>query len=340
MRREYLPMTQIQTTDSTISSTDLMASLDLFVVKPGVRFDVNTLRTLLPDVETLLFFAKVYDLNATQLADLLHRVLKTDLTKALFTEGHEHSNELQDYLLDGYEDDDGNWHEPVIEPARRGDVNLTPDVPKGEILPEVWKSLEVVVATSIKEVAAKLDTVVARLPGKQGSMVFSSMMKLNARRPTIGDYRASIQHARVQENLLILDVSGSMNAVTVRRIIDDVVALSYQANAHMAIVSDQCTYWPAGAYSVDDVLAKATYGGTHYETLAPLFDRDWGTVITVADYDSSPSSKKAIARCKGRIDQVIDVSLVNKPTFLAEVVGQLASSVKPILIGSGHYVLT
>lgn len=330
-----------QTTDSTtLTSSDLRTSLALVEVKPGLRFDVNTLRELLPDVETLLFFGKVYTLDAKQLGNLLHVVLDTDLTSALFNEGAEHSNDLQDYLLDGYYDEQGGWHEAIISPAERGHVTLNADVPKGEILPEVWKQLEVEVARSILEVAAKLESVVHRLPGKHGTMMMKSMMKLNAKRPTIGDFRATIHHNQVQENLLILDVSGSMNAQTIRRIIDDVVALSYEANAHMAIVSNTCTYWTPGSYSVDDVLAHCEYSGTHYEQLVPLFDRDWGTVITVADYDSSPAGKQALGHCTGRIDQVLDVSLVNRPTFLAECVGQLASAVKPILIGSSGHVLT
>lgn len=328
------------TTSTTLTSTELHHSLTLIEVKPGLRFDINTLKELLPDVETLLFFGKVYDLNAKQLGALLHSVLHTDLTSALFAEGGQHSNDLQDYLLDGYTDECGHWHDPIISPAEAGKVTVNPDVPHGEILPEVWKQLEIVVASSIKEVAAKLESVIDRLPGKHGTMVMRSMMKLNAKRPTIGDYRATVHHEHVQNNLLILDVSGSMTSATIQRIIDDVVALSYEANAGMAIVSNTTTYWEPGSYSVDDVLTHCQFGGTHYETLKDLFDRDWGTVITVADYDSSAAAKSVIAACSGRIEQVLDISLVNRPTFLAEVVGQLASSVKPILIGSSGYQLS
>lgn len=316
----------------TLRPSDLKRSLDLVEVKPGVKFSLATLRDLLPDAETCLFFGKVYELDASQLGALLHQVFNTDLTSALLAEGGLHSNDLQDYILDidyDYEAYDMQFGDPTVDPV----------IPHGEILPEVWKGLEVVVAQSIKDVAAKLEGVVGLLPGKQGSMVFSTMAKMNAKRPVIGDYRASINHARQQENLLILDVSGSMSEGTVRRIIEDVVALSYQANAHMAVVSDACTYWVPGSYSVDDVLRAATYGGTHYEELKPLFDRDWGIVITVADYDSSQDAKRALAGCVGRIDQVLDISLVNRPTFLAECVGQLASEVQPLLIGSGSYVL-
>ncbi len=318
---------------TTLSSRELKSSLELIEIKPGKKFSLATLRSLLPDVPTLLFFAKVYDLDAQQLATLLHKVLKSDLTSALFAEGESHSSDLQDYLLDI--DWDG-YHEPIDT----GDLTFDNTPPPAEILPHVWEQLEVTVAQSIKDVAAKLENVVALLPSKEGHMLFTSMRKLNVKRPTLGDYRVQIGHVRQKENLLILDVSGSMNEHTVRRIVADVVALSYTANAHMAIVSNTTTYWQPGTYNVDQILAAAQYGGTHYETLAPLFDREWGTVITVADYDSSPAAKGALAACKGRIDQVVDVSLVNRPTFLAECVGQLAQDVKPILIGSGHYVLS
>jgi hypothetical protein len=328
------------TASTKMKSSALRSSLDLVEIKPGVKFSKATLKALLPDTETVLFFGKVYSLDAAQLGNLLLLVLDTDVAHALLGEGGVHSTDLQDYLLNGQYDEDGNWIDPIAESMfmAEGDVTFDPDVPKGEILPEVWKSLEVEVAQSIKDVAAKLESVVNLLPGKQGSMVFGAMMKLNRNRPTIGDYRAKIHHEPVKENLLILDVSGSMNSDTVSRIIDDVVALSYMANAHLAIVSNSCTHWEPGSYSVDGVLAKAEYGGTHYETLMPLFDgRDWGVVITVADYDSSPAAKSALASTSGRADLVLDISLVERPTFLAECVGQLAAEVRPLLIASDRH---
>jgi len=325
-----------------MSPSDLRASLDLIEIKPGVRFSKATLKALLPDAETVLFFGKVYGLDAQQLGSLLLAVLNTDVAHALLGEGGMHSTDLQDYLLDGYYDEDLGWVDPIADSMlmAEGDMTFDPEVPKGEILPEVWKSLETDVAQSIKDVAAKLEGVVNLLPGKQGSMVFGAMMKLNRNRPTIGDYRAKIHHEPVKENLVILDVSGSMNADTVARVIDDVIALSYMANAHMAVVSNTTTHWEPGSYSVDNVLAAAEYGGTHYETLYPLFDgKDWGVVITVADYDSSPAAKDALRSASGHIDQVLDISLVARPTYLAECVGQLSDEVRPLLIASDNRCL-
>jgi hypothetical protein len=317
-----------------MSSAELKRSLDLVEIKPGLRFSLATLKALLPDTETILFFGKVYDLDAYQLSDLLRQVLKSDLSEALFAEGQDHSNELQDYICDIVDVDD---YEVSFGDAVTGQAV----VPAGEILPQVWEQLEVTVAQSIKDVAAKLnDAVLNRLPGKQGSMVFGHMMKLNAKRPTLGDFRASVTHARQAENLVILDDSGSVNAGTVQRIIEDVVALSYQANAHFALVSNTCRYWEPGTYDVDTILSVGEYGGTHYEELAPLFEKDWGVVITIADYDSSPEAKGVLKQCTGRIDQVLDISLVNKPTFLAQCVGQLAADVQPLLIGSSYYVMS
>lgn len=328
-------------TQSTSSKTtsSLRDQLDLIEVKPGTKFSKAVLTDLLDTTENVLFFGKVYDLDYTELSAVMHLCCKSDVAEALFA--GDHSLALQDYILDGYYDEDGDWVDPIADSVdvEDGGVTFNPDIPDGEILPEMWDMLEVEIATSIKTVAEKLGAMVNMLPSKQGKMLFQSMLKLNKQRPVLGNYVAGIQHERQKQNLLILDVSGSMTADTVAKIIEDVVALSYNANAHMAIVSESCFYWEPGTYSVQDVLDKAEYWGTHYEKLVPLFDRDWGTVITVADYDSSDAAKSRLAKCKGHIDEVIDVSLVNRPTYLAECVGQLADKVTPILIGRSQYVL-
>ena len=324
-------MTTSTMATSSKTSLDPAAALQLVEIKPGgPKFGMGVLRQMLPDVETALFFGKVYDLGYQDMSRLLRTLFNTDLVRAL-TRG-DHSTELQDYLLDLA------YQAPQVD---KGDIVVKPNVPHGEILPELWASLEVTVAKSIKDVATKLGNTVALLPGKNGHMVFKHMMALNRQRPQLGDYKARIAHARQQQNLLILDVSGSMTSPTVQAIVDDVVALSYQANAHMAIVSDHTTHWEPGGYDTQAVLNAATYGGTHYETLAPLFQsHDWGTVITVADYDSSHAAKDHLARAaKSRIGCVVDVSLVNRPTYLAECVGQLADEIKPILVGNSSRVM-
>ena len=315
----------------TMTRSSVASELTLYEVRPGLKFALTTLKAMLPDVETLLFFGKVYELDYRQLSALLATVFQGNSLVDELQRG-DHSTDLQDYVVDlcdqtSYLDE--------------GDITFSPNVPHGEVLPHVWESLQIEVAKSLKEVAAKLSDMVGLMPGKQGSMVFSSMMKMNAKRPTIGDYRARVHHAGAKENLLILDVSGSMPPGTIGQIVDDVVALSYVANAHLAIVSNTTPHWEPGNYDSDSVLAKAEFGGTHYETLEPLLNRDWGVVITVADYDSSLDAARHIARaCTGRIDTVLDVSLVNRPTFLAETVGQLADEVKPVLVATGQYVLS
>lgn len=315
-----------------MSSSELTESLTVFTVKPGVAFTVGNLRSMLTEVETALFFAKLYKLDAREVGRLLALLFNTDLTRALFTEGRTHSNELQDYLIELSD---------FVPQEIRAEYGLKfhSAPPKGEILPEVWKMVELTIADSIQQVADKLGSTVGLLPGKKGEMVFKSLMTVNAKRPVLGTYKANIHHKRQQENLLILDVSGSMTENTIRTIVDDVVALSYMANAHLAIVSNTVTYWEPGTYSSDSVLKAAEFCGTHYEELAPLFDRDWGVVITVADYDSVWEARSVIAACPGRIGKVLDVSLVDQPTFLASCVGQLAQEVEPILIGSSSHVL-
>lgn len=300
-------------------------------VKPGLMFGKGVLRDILPDVETALFFGKVYSLDAQQLGNLLAVVFKSDVIRAFTAEGGYHSMELQDYMVD---------LTMQIPQVTKGQLNFTTKkVPKGEILPELWKSLEIEVAASIKAVAEKLQSVVGLMPGKQGEMVFKSMNIMNRRRPTIGDYKASIHHAPQKQNLIIFDVSGSMSQRTVETIVDDVVALSYVANAHLAIVSNTCTSWDPGAYSSDVVLQHAEFGGTQYEQLVPLLEQDWGTVVCIADYDSSPSAKSRCASAGGHIDELLDISLVNRPTYLSECVGQLADRVRPLLVANSYHVL-
>lgn len=320
----------------TMTSSTLRSSLDIVEVKPGVKFSLATLRELLPNAETVLFFGKVYELDYVQLSALMSQVLQSELANELFA--GDHSTDLQGYLVGEY-DEWGNWIDGIVPAVQQGDITLNPDVPTGEILPEVWKSMQVDIAQSIKDVAAKLQDVVGMLPGKQGSMVFKSMMTMNAKRPTLGDYRAKIHHARQKPNLLILDDSGSVTAHTISVILEDVVAMAYMADAHLAVVSNTTRHWDPGTFDVSSVLREGQYGGTHYETLDDLLQQDWGVVITIADYDSSMSAKQHIAHsCKGRIDQVLDISLVNRPSFLAECVGQLADEVRPLLVGNSYHV--
>lgn len=329
---------------TTSSTNNLRSSLDLVEVKPGLKFSKQVLLDILPDVETALFFGKVYELDYRQLSQLLSLVLRTDVAAALFA--GDHSTSLQGYLHDTYHgaeaDDFFDRSQYPIEEYNDGTIVCTPDVPQGEILPELWAQLEVEVATSIKAVAAKLESTIGLLPTKQGQMMFQTMRVMNAKRPVLGDYKPVIHHQRMKKNLVIFDVSGSMTSTTVRTIVDDVVALSYMAEAALAIISNTCTYWEPGTFDSETVLKHAEFSGTHYEMLTPLFDagQDWGTVITIADYDSFIDARDIIGRCNAHIDELLDISLVNRPTFMAECVGQLADSVRPILIANSHNVLS
>ena len=311
-----------------LSSSELSNSTALFDIGKNRFLSHSTLKGRLPDVETALFFAKVYDLNYAQLSDLLRLLFKTSVMSVLSEGGH--STELQGYLV--------STVPPEVWPEEEPEFVEAP--PPAEILPELWASLEIEVATSIKQVADKLATTLDLLPGKQGQMVFSHMARLNKQRPTVGVYGAQIHHPRVERNLVILDVSGSVSSGTVAAIINDVVGLSWKANAYLAIVSNNTFLWEPGSYNVADVLAKAEYAGTHYETLTPIFDQDWGTVVTIADYDSSWSAKEWLkTHAKGRVGQVLDISLVDRVSFLAECVGQLADEVRPLLVGASYRAL-
>jgi hypothetical protein len=313
-----------------VETVTVSRPVDMSIIQlKGMKLHVATLRTMLPDIETALFFGKVFELDEQDLNIVLSSLFRSSVLTALTQEATLHSSDLQDYVVElGYEN--------LIE---LGEIAFAPAAPHAEILPAMWEMAQVDVAKSIKDVAEKLKDVVSAMPGKHGQMMFQSMMKLNARRPIIGDYRASIKHARQAKNLVILDVSGSMSQHTVSTIIDDVVALSWEANASLAIVSNTATIWQPGEYDSNVVLKAAEFGGTHYETLSALLEEDWGVVVTIADYDSSASAKTALAKCKGSIELVLDISLVNTPTFLAECVGQRALEVRPLLVGNSTAVL-
>lgn len=309
----------------TMTSSTLSESTSLFEVAPEKYISVAQLKAWLPDVETALFFAKVFKLDYRKLGSLLTTVCNSSVLEVL--QAGDHSTELQDYLV--------STVPQQVWPQETEVFSEDAVPPKGEILPELWEDAQVVIAKSIQEVADKVGSALTKLPSKEGHMVFQQLAAMNKLRPTIGDYRAQIQHQAVPNVLVILDDSGSMTQETIEAIIEDVVALSWKANAHLALVSNTARHWEPGSYSVDNVLRTAEYGGTQYETLAPLFHQDWGTVITIADYDSSYAAKQALAGCTGRIGKVLDISLVGKPTFLCECVGQLADEVQPLLIARG-----
>lgn len=304
----------------------------------GKSFPTKFLKDQLPDVETLLFFAKVYKLEAQDVASLLHDCVPSDVVNAFTAEAGEHSLDLQDYIVDLYQNEDGEW-EYTDATCVQG-MNGTEAEVEPEILPEVWKNLEVEIASSIQEVAETIADTVQHMPGRTGEMIFRTLAKMNRRRPSLGEYLPGFKHKQVKKVLVVFDVSGSMSESTVRTIVDDVVGLAYESNASLAIVSNTCTWWPAGGYGTKDVLDAAEYGGTHYEELVPLFQENWDAVIAIADYDSSYGAQRALAQCKGRIGQLFDVSLVNRSTFLGECLAQLADEVRPLLIASDTARLT
>lgn len=307
----------------------------LFEISPGVKFSQGVLRRLLPDVETLLFFAKVYALGYTKVGELLQLVFPNVSVIEELTAGN-HSTELQDYVLDL-----ATYIPEYVQPGTAPEFVAAP--PPATVLPELWKASEVEVAQSIKDVAAKLEGVLSVMSRQQeGRMVFQHMAKLNAKRPgRFGVYGPQIVHPYQVDNLVILDVSGSMTSRTVQMIVDDVVALSYKANAHLAIVSNDTFHWAPGQYDVRTVLASAQYGGTHYDTLVDLFKgKSWGTVVTIADYDSYSDAREVFKRfATGTVEKVLDISLVNRPTFLSECVGVIAKEVSPLMVAPTSYVL-
>lgn len=313
----------------TMSSTDAERAMQLFEFAPGKRASWAALGRILPDVATALFFAKAMKMDYQRLSELLFGLFRSSVVVAL-SEGN-HSTSLQDYVVETVP--------PYVWPEGKA-PDFNPTVPPSEVLPELWEAATIQVASSIAEVAEKLAGVLHALPSKEGEMAFAHLAKLNRQRPTIGVYQARIQHRVVPDSLVVLDVSGSMTEETIRKIVGDVVALSWKANAHLAIVSDSTFLWEPGSFDAKAVLRRAEFGGTHYETLAPLLNRDWGTVVSIADYDSSASAKRFLSSSSGRIGKVLDISLVNRPTFLGECLAQLADEVEPLLVATGYYPIS
>lgn len=307
---------------TTLSNKELKESLTLFEFVPGKKASWAVLRRVLPDVETAAFFAAAVKMNYEALSNLLYTLFKSSVIDA-FSSGA-HSTQLQDYLVDTVPEDVYRVIAPQLSEST---------APRAELLPEVWESFMVTIAESLSTVATKLGSVLHALPSKEGAMTFKHMAQLNRQRPTIGRYGAQIEHRAYPKALVVFDVSGSMTEQTVRAIVPEVVALAWKANASLAIVSNTTSVWDAGTYSVEDVLERAEYGGTQYETLFPLIDNEsWDHVITIADYDSSYDAKRVLSKARGRIGKLFDVSLVGSPTYLAECLGQLASSVEPMLV--------
>jgi len=318
---------------SPLSTAAVAESVTLFDLGKNRKISVAALHRLLPDIETALFFAKAYDLNYVQLSELLRvRFSGISVVDALLNEGAAHSSALQDYLVDTVP--------PDVYPTSGVGYDENHPVPEAALLTHLWEAALVQVAQSIKDVALKLHDTLEAMPSKYGEMHFTHMRRLNVQRNSIGTYGARVHHAPIEPRLVILDVSGSVSEATVSRIVDEVVALAYQAEASLAIVSNTATIWEPGKFSTDDVLREAEYGGTHYEKLTPILKQDWDTVVTIADYDSSSSAADYIRRhATGRIRKVIDISLVDRPTFLGECLGPLASELEPVLVGNSSWVM-
>ena len=165
---------------------------ELFDLGNNKKISVAALKRLLPDIETALFFGKVYKLDAYKLGQLLQLTHESNVLTALF-EGS-HSVELQSYLVDVVPD-----HidvEPYIG---------SPDSKDSEVLAQLFAMAEVEVAESIAKVANTLASTLDRLPSKEGQMLFKSMASLNHKRGTIGTFKASIVHQSVPDVLVILE---------------------------------------------------------------------------------------------------------------------------------------
>lgn len=303
-----------------------MTDLTLISVTKGRRWPLAHLKKTLKSPVWVVRFAKAFGLDAYEFGALLRLLFPdVDIVKALTLEGGDHSASLQTYLVDlGYDSQ--------MFPGLVPEQTVEPD-PEVDLLAEMFEELEVKLADGLDDIVYEVADLMTDMPGKEGRMGLKSLLKVDRKiQKRLGVHEAQIIHAHTPPNLVVLDVSASMSEETIKRIVDAVVSLANRADAHLIIVSDTARTWKPGEFDTGSVLAESEFSGTHYEKLAPAFDRNWGTVITIADYDSGWDAKDLIAQCKGRISLLLDISLVNRPTYLAECLGQLADEVRPLMV--------
>ena len=200
----------------TESKLLIHSSTEVTTFTSGRAFPTKFLQQALPDVETVLFFAKVYGLAPSDVSLVLHKCVPSETVDALTAQAGDHSMSLQDYLVEEFYDG-SDWVYPDLEflealPGTKADVNA-------EVLPEVWKNLELTIAESIAKVAETIAGTIEHMPGRTGEMVFQTLAKVNARRPTLGSYEAGFHHKSIKRVLVVFDVSGSMTEPTVRTIV-------------------------------------------------------------------------------------------------------------------------
>ena len=300
------------------------------IVFKNIGWEPEVLREILPDLDTALFFASVFELDYNELSMLLELVFQQhsgDVLRALLN--GQHSTELQDYVVD-------------VVPTHVVDVqdvvwSADPELGLNTDLVALFRNAVVPVASTLKQVGQAVGSVLDQFPSIVGQLTFEHLAKWDTRRSSVGQYKAVMKHSR-DRNLLIVDDSGSMTSETIRTLASDFVALAFELNATLALVSNSCRVFQPGTATVQGILDMMETGGTHYETLVPLFKQQWANVLCVADYDSSLSAKEVFRRetPKGIVGQVFDISLVTRPTFLGEVVAQASNNpVQTVLVSKG-----
>ena len=304
---------------------DSHKSVQLVALNNGkAHISLGSLASLVPDVEALMFFGQLYKIPGRELIRYLQMIFEGTVLDLIAD--HQYSEELQDYMIEDI----------IPNVYQLGREQVTFEEKDTTILKYLFQDVAIPVLESIQELADKIALTIDKLPNDEGKMVFQHMARFNAKRNTIGQFQANIIHQNRLPNLVIFDDSGSVGKETVRALAEDVVALGYKANADLVLVSDTARYWPRGTYTVERIVQEAEYSGTRYETLLPIFTGSvWGHVITIADYDSSYQVRQKFLDLKGQavqptVEKVLDISLVQRPSYLCEVVGILARNVEAL----------
>lgn len=296
-------------------------------------FDLTALEDILTSLEVTLFFAKALELSVNDRSRLIRAIHKTDLIDELLN--GEHSIDLQDYGID----DPDNWV-PTDEWVDALPVESM--VPDSEFLLSIFDDIKVVIASTFVEFTTMLAEVMDAIPSDQAQLMLEDAAKLNYKTNTFGTTQVSVAPIMSLPNALILDDSGSVTRQTFEALVSEYVAVANTHQMHVILVSNTARHFAPEEVSVANLMSVAQFGGTHYEELIRndiLGNMEWGTVITIADYDSSPAAAQVLQNARGRIGLLLDLSLVNRRTYLSEVIGHLADDFKQVLVGAHGYPL-
>lgn len=295
-------------------------------LKPGVQFDRVWLREALSltddeaaalgvsKYDGMILFGQLYKLNAQQLMHLAQIVYGGENFVDMLTSG-DHSYTLQSYTehIAGELD--------VEQTITFSEEKTVPE--RDSLLTELFAAHQVGITSLVVEIADKFSKFLNTLPGHESKLEVMRLNKVNRRTGLPVSQRARIEYSNLLPNLLIIDVSSSQGSALIASIVDNCIDLAVKYDMHLGIVSHIAEWYVPGTYDRDAVMnSPCMNGGTSYKALADIgvASENWGTVVTVADFDGQQYDRDAWHKAGGSVDHVVDISTVTKQSWLSEVV--------------------